>query len=215
MSEKAEKNDAAEVKKAAEEKKASAASEEVKKDTREMKDIKKNEDKKESGKATEKPSEKEEKARKKDKAAEELEKLQRELASEKDKHLRVLAEYDNYRKRSQKERENIYADVRSETIAKFLPVYDNLERALKQATTDEAYSKGVEMIMTQFKEIMTNAGVSEIEASAGTAFDPNIHNAVMHVEDENFGESIIVEEFQKGFKLGDKILRCSIVKVAN
>lgn len=201
MSEKTAQNDAAEEKQAAEEKKAAVAPEEVKKDT------KKTESKKES--------EKEEKSKKKDKSAEELEKLKMQLADEKDKYLRLAAEYDNYRKRSQKERETVYADVRSDTVEKFLPVYDNLERALKQATTDEAYYKGVEMIMAQLKEIMANAGVTEIDAAAGTAFDPNIHNAVMHVEDEALGESVIAEEFQKGFKLGDKVLRCSVVKVAN
>ena len=146
---------------------------------------------------------------------EKMEGLAKSLADEQDKYLRLAAEYDNYRKRSQKERETVYADVRSDTVEKFLPVYDNLERALKQATTDEAYYKGVEMIMAQFKEIMANAGVTEIDAAAGTAFDPNIHNAVMHVEDEALGESVIAEEFQKGFKLGDKVLRCSVVKVAN
>ena len=201
MSEKTAQNDAAEEKQAAEEKKAAVAPEEVKKDT------KKTESKKES--------EKEEKSKKKDKSAEELEKLKMQLADEKDKYLRLAAEYDNYRKRSQKERETVYADVRSDTVEKFLPVYDNLGRALKQATTDEAYYKGVEMIMAQLQEIMANAGVTEIDAAAGTAFDPNIHNAVMHVEDEALGESVIAEEFQKGFKLGDKVLRCSIVKVAN
>jgi len=201
MSEKTAQNDAAEEKQAAEEKKAAVAPEEVKKDT------KKTESKKES--------EKEEKSKKKDKSAEELEKLKMQLADEKDKYLRLAAEYDNYRKRSQKERATVYVDVRSDTVEKFLPVYDNLERALKQATTDEAYYKGVEMIMAQLKEIMANAGVTEIDAAAGTAFDPNIHNAVMHVEDEALGESVIAEEFQKGFKLGDKVLRCSIVKVAN
>ena len=201
MSEKTAQNDAAEEKQAAEEKKAAVAPEEVKKDT------KKTESKKES--------EKEEKSKKKDKSAEELEKLKMQLADERDKYLRLAAEYDNYRKRSQKERETVYVDVRSDTVEKFLPVYDNLERALKQATTDEAYYKGVEMIMAQLQEIMANAGVTEIDAAAGTAFDPNIHNAVMHVEDEALGESVIAEEFQKGFKLGDKVLRCSIVKVAN
>ena len=201
MSEKTAQNDAAEEKQAAEEKKAAAAPEEVKKDT------KKTESKKES--------EKEEKSKKKDKSAEELEKLKMQISDEKDKYLRLAAEYDNYRKRSQKERETVYADVRSDTVEKFLPVYDNLERALKQATTDEAYYKGVEMIMAQLQEIMANAGVTEIDAAAGTAFDPNIHNAVMHVEDEALGESVIAEEFQKGFKLGDKVLRCSVVKVAN
>lgn len=160
-----------------------------------------------------KPEEKSEKH--KDKAAEAQKKAQEELAAEKDKYLRLLAEYDNFRKRSQKERESVYSDVRADTALKFLPVYDNLERALKIESADEAYSKGVEMIFTQFKEILTNLGVCEITACAGTKFDPEVHNAVMHVEDESFGESEIIEEFQKGFKLGDKLIRCSIVKVAN
>lgn len=151
----------------------------------------------------------------KDKAAEAQKKAQEELAAEKDKYLRLLAEYDNFRKRSQKERESTYSDVRADTALKFLPVYDNLERALKIETVDEAYSKGVEMIFTQFKEIIANLGVCEIPACAGTKFDPDIHNAVMHVEDESFGEGEISEEFQKGFKIGDKVIRCSIVKVAN
>jgi len=138
-----------------------------------------------------------------------------ELATEKDKCLRVMAEYDNFRKRSQKERENIYSEVRGDTVAKLLPVYDNLERALKQETADEAYRKGVEMIMTQFKDIMGKLGVNEIPAGAGDKFDPEVHNAVMHVEDENLGENEIVEELQKGFRLGDKVIRFSMVKVAN
>jgi len=151
----------------------------------------------------------------KDKSAEAIKKAQEEIAAEKDKYLRLLAEYDNFRKRSQKERESTYSDVRADTALKFLPVYDNLERALKIETVDEAYSRGVEMVFTQFKEILSNLGVCEIEACAGTKFDPEVHNAVMHVEDESFGESVITEEFQKGFKLGDKVIRCSIVKVAN
>jgi molecular chaperone GrpE len=153
--------------------------------------------------------------KKKDKSEEELIKIKEEIASEKDKYLRLLAEYDNFRKRSQKERESIYTEVRADTVMKFLPVYDNLERALKAETADEAYSKGVEMTMTQFKELLSSLGVTEIIAKAGTVFDPTVHNAVMHVEDANLGESVIAEEFQKGFKLADKVLRCSIVKVAN
>ena len=151
----------------------------------------------------------------KDKSAEALKTAQEELAAEKDKYLRLLAEYDNFRKRSQKERENTYSDVRADTALKFLPVYDNLERALRIETADEAYRRGVEMVLAQFKEILTNLGVCEIEACAGTKFNPEIHNAVMHVEDESFGEGVITEEFQKGFKLGDKVIRCSMVKVAN
>ncbi len=151
----------------------------------------------------------------KDRMSEELKKAQEELSSEKEKYLRMLAEYDNFRKRSQKERESTYSDVRADTVTRFLPVYDNLERALKTETADEAYRRGVEMTLSQFKETIEKLGVSEIEAGSGTKFDPEIHNAVMHVEDENFGEGIIAEEFQKGFKLGDKVIRCSIVKVAN
>lgn len=141
--------------------------------------------------------------------------LAEELKDEKDKCVRLMAEYDNYRKRSQKERENIYADVRADTLLKFLPVYDNLERALKQETTDEAYQKGVEMTMNQFKGIMEQLGITEINANPGEKFDPEIHNAMMHVEDETLGEGVIVEEFQKGFRLGDKVIRFSFVKVAN
>ena len=137
------------------------------------------------------------------------------LAAEKDKYLRICAEFDNFRKRSQKERENIYSDVRADTVMKFLPVYDNLERALKQETADEAYSRGVEMTLAQMKEVLEKLGVCEIEAKAGAKFDPSIHNAVMHVQDENFGESVVAEEFQKGFMLGDRVIRCSVVKVAN
>ena len=150
-----------------------------------------------------------------DKASDELKKVQEALTAEKDRYMRMLAEYDNFRKRSQKERENIYTDVRADTVTRFLPVYDNLERALKQETADEAYSKGVGMIMTQLKETFEKLGICEIDASAGAKFDPEIHNAVMHVEDDAQGEGVIVEEFQKGFKLGDKVLRCSVVKVAN
>ena len=131
-----------------------------------------------------------------------------------DKYLRVCAEYDNFRRRSQKEREALYSDVRADVVNKFLPVFDNLERALKQSTEDEAYRKGVEMIMTQFVTTLEKLGVEAIEC-LGQTFDPNFHNAVMHVDDEEKGENEIVEEFQKGFKMGDKVIRFSVVKVAN
>ena len=137
-----------------------------------------------------------------------------EMAVLNDKYLRVCAEYDNFRRRSQKEREALYGDVRCDVITKFLPVYDNLERALKQPTEDEAYRKGVEMIMTQFTTTLEKLGVEPIEC-LGQTFDPNVHNAVMHVDDEEKGENEIVEEFQKGFKMGDKVVRFSVVKVAN
>ena len=134
--------------------------------------------------------------------------------SDTDKYLRLMAEFDNYKKRSAKERENIYTDVRVDTVTKFLPVYDNLERALKAETADEAYKKGVEMTFNQLLDVFKKLGVEEIE-SVGKTFDPNFHNAVMHVEDESLGENEIVEEFQKGFKIGDKVIRFSMVKVAN
>ena len=136
------------------------------------------------------------------------------LKAEKDRYLRLAAEYDNYRKRSSKERENIYQDVRADTVTKFLPVYDNLARALGQATCDEAYRKGVEMIMSQLQDILNRLGVTEIEA-LGQKFDPALHNAVMHEEDETKGEGEIVQELQKGFKMGDKVIRFAMVKVAN
>lgn len=137
-----------------------------------------------------------------------------ELKGANDKYLRLLAEYDNYRKRSQKEKESLYADIKSDTAAKFLPVYDNLVRALSQPTEDEAYRKGVEMIMNQFNTTLEKLGVERIE-SLGEKFDPSLHNAIMHVDDEEKGENEIVEVFQEGFKIGEKVIRFAMVKVAN
>lgn len=147
-------------------------------------------------------------------AASEMSPLEEQLQSEKEKYLRLAAEYDNFRKRSVKEREAIFSDVRGDTVLKFLPVYDNLARALLHETVDEAYRKGVEMTMNQLREILDKIGVTEIEA-LGKTFDPELHNAVMHTEDENYGESEIILEFEKGFKLGDKVIRFSMVQVAN
>ena len=141
----------------------------------------------------------------------EAEKKNEEL---KNQLLRTAAEYDNYRKRSQKEKENAWATAKAETIKELLPVYDNLERALKQETCDEAYAKGVQMTMTQLKTVLEKLGVEEIPAQ-GQPFDPNLHNAVMHMEDEAFGENIVAEVFQAGFKLGEKVIRHALVKVAN
>ena len=138
----------------------------------------------------------------------------KKLADEQDKYLRLAAEYDNYRKRSQKEKESLYTDIRSETVEKFLPVYDNLERALAQETQDAAFKKGVEMTMNQLVSVMEKLGVVSFGA-AGEVFDPQLHNAVMHVEDEALGENVIAEVFQKGFKVGDKVVRFAMVKVAN
>ncbi len=137
-----------------------------------------------------------------------------ELNGANDRYLRLLAEYDNYRKRSQKEKDNLYGDIRADVVTKFLPVYDNLARALQQSTEDEAYRKGVEMIMTQFGTTLEKLGVTKIE-SLGKTFDPNLHNAVMHVDDEEKGENEIVEVFQEGFMLGEKVIRFAMVKVAN
>ena len=136
------------------------------------------------------------------------------LREQEDKYLRLLAEYDNYRKRSQKEKENAWSTAKADTAKEFLPVYDNLERALKQETADEAYAKGVEMIMTQLKTVLEKLGIQEIPA-LGQPFDPQVHNAVMHMDDESVGENTVVEVFQAGFQLGDKIIRHAMVKVAN
>ncbi len=136
------------------------------------------------------------------------------LAALNDKYLRICAEYDNFRKRSQKEKEALYKDVKAETLKSFLPVYDNLLRALAQPTEDAAYAKGVEMIMAQFNATMEKLGVEKIE-SLGQTFDPAFHNAVMHVDDEEKGENEIVEVFQEGFRMGDKVIRFAMVKVAN
>ncbi|MCL2569235.1 MAG: nucleotide exchange factor GrpE [Oscillospiraceae bacterium] len=142
------------------------------------------------------------------------EQLEAALREEQNRYLRLAAEYDNFRKRSQKEREALYVDVKTNVVAAFLPVYDNLERALKQETEDEAYAKGVEMTMTQLREIFAQLGVREIPA-VGERFDPELHNAVYHIEDEAYGENEIVEQFMAGFMLGDKVIRHSMVKVAN
>jgi len=140
--------------------------------------------------------------------------LEAAFQAERDRALRLAAEYDNYRKRSQKEREALYVDVKTNVAAAFLPVYDNLERALKQETEDEAYAKGVEMTMAQLKEVFQKLGVEEIKA-VGERFDPERHNAVYHIEDEAYGESEVVEQFMAGFILGGKVIRHSMVKVAN
>ena len=148
----------------------------------------------------------------------ELEQLKEErdaaLGAEKDKYLRLAAEYDNYRKRSQKERETVYADAKADTVLQLLPVYDNLERALKAECSDGAFYKGVEMIMEQLMGIFAKLGVEVIQTE-GQTFDPALHNAVIHVEDESLGENVVAEEFQKGFTLNGKVIRFAMVKVAN
>ncbi len=134
--------------------------------------------------------------------------------AERDAHLRVAAEFDNFRKRTVKEKEASYGNGRADTLAKVLPIYDNLERALNQPTEDAAFKKGVEMTMTELVKILNGLGV-EIFGQSGDPFDPNLHNAVMHTESEDFGEHTVSNVFQKGFKLGEKIFRLPMVQVAN
>jgi molecular chaperone GrpE len=146
---------------------------------------------------------------------EKMEGLAAALAAEQDKYLRLAAEYDNYRKRTAKEKEHIYTDAKADTITALLGVYDNLTRGIAQYGEEESpHRKGLEMVLNQFKEALTKLGVTEMDA-AGKEFDPEKHNAVMHIDDEAFGENIVAEVFQPGFMLGDKVLRFAIVKVAN
>ena len=147
--------------------------------------------------------------------AEKLEQLAKDMESLKDQHLRLAAEYDNYRKRTAKEKEQIYSDAKIATVKEFLAVYDNLERAVAQEGDDDSpHKKGMEMIFHQFEEILTKMGVEKIDA-VGQPFDPEKHSAVMHIEDENLGENTVAEVFQQGFTLSGKVLRFAVVKVAN
>ncbi len=147
-------------------------------------------------------------------AVEEVNPFEEKYNAEHDAYLRLAAEYDNFRKRTLKEKENSYQNGKSDAVEKLLPVYDNLERALQQPTEDTAYKKGVEMTMTELVKIFTGLGV-EIFGEVGEAFDPTVHNAVMHVEDEALGENVLAQVFQKGFRMGDKIVRFAMVQVAN
>ena len=146
---------------------------------------------------------------------EKMEGLAKELADQNDKFLRLAAEYDNYRKRTAKEKESIYQDARMDTIGKFLEVYDNLERAVGLAGDEEnVHKKGMVMIFRQLEAVLEKMGVTA-EDPTGLAFDPLKHSAVMHVDDENFGEGIVSQVFQKGFLLGEKVIRFASVQVAN
>lgn len=141
--------------------------------------------------------------------------LQKQLDELNDRYMRMAAEYDNFRKRVAKERDMIRSEATGKALSAILPIYDNLERALAQETADTEYKKGVEMTARQFESALESLGVEIIEAAPGSEFDPTVHNAVMHVEDEAFGESCIAECFQKGFRHGDKVIRTAMVKVAN
>ena len=146
---------------------------------------------------------------------EKMEGLAKALAAEQDKYLRLAAEYDNYRKRTAKEKETIYQDAQLDTIKAFLPVYDNLERAAAaEGGEDDPHKKGLEMIFHQYQEILSKLGVTEIPA-LGETFDPEKHNAVMHIDDEAYGENVVAQVFQAGFEMNGKVIRHAIVQVAN
>ena len=145
---------------------------------------------------------------------EKMEGLAKQLAEEHDQYLRLAAEYDNYRKRTTKEKENVYADAKADTVKEFLGVLDNLERGLAQFAEGDPHRQGMELICRQFLAVLEKLGVTRIEAQ-GQPFDPQKHDAVMHVEDENVGENTVVEVLQQGYQLGDKVLRFAMVKVAN
>ena len=146
---------------------------------------------------------------------EQMELAAKQLETTKDQFARLAAEYDNYRKRTAKEKETLYQDAKADTIKEFLAVYDNLERAAAApGGEDDPHKKGLEMIFTQYKELLKKLGVEEIEAK-GRPFDPERHEAVMHIEDENFGENEVAQVFQAGFVLGDRVVRHAVVQVAN
>ena len=139
----------------------------------------------------------------------EIETLKEEMAKEKDTYLRLCAEYDNFRKRTAKEKADIYSNATSKVIEEILPVIDNFERAIAQSD-----DQGFNMIYTQFCEVLSKIGVTEMKAQ-GEKFDPNLHIAVMHIDDDNFPDNTVVDVFQKGYMLGDKVVRPACVKVAN
>lgn len=148
-------------------------------------------------------------------AASEDSSLQQQYDELNNRFLRMAAEYDNFRKRSRAERDGVHADAVAYAVKALLTTVDNLSRALAQPTEDTAYKQGIEMTYNQMIESFSSLGVTEIPAEPGTTFDPNLHNAVMHIDDESQGENVITEVFQKGFQLGDKVIRYAMVKVAN
>ncbi len=149
-----------------------------------------------------------------DEKSAEIEKLQKQLDELNDKYMRLIAEYDNFRKRSQKEKDAIYPDAVAATVEKFLSLSDNFERAMSFECKDEEFKKGIVMIQNSLSDIFKGLNVEAI-GIPGEDFDPNFHNAVMHIDDESLGENKITDVFQKGYKIGDKVIRCAIVKVAN
>ena len=144
----------------------------------------------------------------------ELELKQEELDDITDRYKRVLAEFENFKKRSSKERESLYSSILGDVVEAMLPVVDNLENAAKVETQDENYKKGVEMVLKQFKDVLQSKGVEEIK-TVGETFDPSLHEAVSSIQDENLGEKEIAQEYRKGYKIGSKVIRHSMVVVAN
>lgn len=140
--------------------------------------------------------------------------IKKELEETTDRLKRLMAEFDNFKKRSTKERESLYASLISDIAASFLPVLDNLEKAVEVQTADESYKSGIELVLKQFKDVLTSVGVQKIE-SVGKPFDPELHEAVSQVQDDSLGSQIIKEEFRAGYKIGNKVIRHSMVVVAN
>ena len=145
---------------------------------------------------------------------EKLAKQKEDLEDKDDRIKRLMAEFENFKKRSDKERTGLYNSVMGDVITSLLPVLDNLEKAAKTETKDEQYKSGIEMVVNQFKDVLKNNGVTEIEA-VGKKFDPSLHEAVSLVQDANLGEKEVKEEFRKGYMIGDRVLRHSLVVVAN
>jgi len=144
----------------------------------------------------------------------ELAKTKQELEETTDRLKRIMAEFENYKKRSSKEKEMLYNSILSDIISSFLPVIDNLEKAAEAKTEDENYKQGLELVLKQFKDVLTKFGVEEIK-TVGETFDPEVHEAVSSVQDDTKGEKEIVQEFRKGYKIGTKVIRHSMVIVAN
>ena len=163
---------------------------------------------------TEQVEEKEEPHNKEKELNEEISKLKDELEDVKDRHTRLIAEFDNLKKRSAKEREGLYNSIIADIITALLPVLDNLEKAAEASTQDEEYKKGIELVLKQFKDVLEANGVKEIEAE-GKPFDPELHEAVSTIQDENLGEKIVAKEYRKGYTIGTKVIRHSMVVVAN
>ncbi len=151
---------------------------------------------------------------KEDEPIKEQSSLKQELEETQDRYKRIMAEFDNYKKRSAKEREVLYNSLIADIVTSLLPTLDNLEKAVNAKTEDTGYKQGVEMVLKQFMDTLGNLGVKEIEA-VGTTFNPEYHEAVSSVQDDNLGEKEIKEEFRKGYKIGDKVIRHSMVVVAN